>query len=88
MRSDEQILARTSALLDILQEKCWDGYKQVGLKKKVTAAPRAPYFLWHLVQFYTPGMSKPRKGRLKAQKSCPAGLQAPFGFHFVPLNKI
>ena len=34
MRSDEQILARTSALLDILQEKCWDGYKQVGLKKK------------------------------------------------------
>jgi len=34
MQSDEQILAKTSALLDILQEKCWDGYKQVGLKKK------------------------------------------------------
>ena len=34
MQSDEQILAKTSALLDILQEKCWDGYKQAGLKKK------------------------------------------------------
>ena len=34
MLTDEQILAKTSALLDILQEKCWDGYKQVGLKKK------------------------------------------------------
>ena len=34
MQSDEQILAKTSALLNILQEKCWDGYEQVGLKKK------------------------------------------------------
>jgi hypothetical protein len=34
MASDEQILEKTTALLDILQEKCWDGYKQVGLKKK------------------------------------------------------
>ena len=34
MLDDEQILEKTTALLDILQEKCWDGYKQVGLKKK------------------------------------------------------
>ena len=34
MATDEQILEKTTALLDILQEKCWDGYKQVGLKKK------------------------------------------------------
>lgn len=34
MLSDEQILAKTSKLLDILQEKCWDGYKQVGMKDK------------------------------------------------------
>ena len=34
MLDDEQILKKTTALLDILQEKCWDGYKQVGLKKK------------------------------------------------------
>ena len=34
MLTDEQILAKTSQLLDILQEKCWDGYKQVGMKKK------------------------------------------------------
>ena len=34
MLSDEQILLNTANLLDILQEKCWDGYKQVGLKKK------------------------------------------------------
>tara|TARA_R100001163_G_scaffold65838_1_gene65560 strand:+ start:6459 stop:8942 length:2484 start_codon:yes stop_codon:yes gene_type:complete len=34
MQSDEQILAKTTELLANLQEKCWDGYKQVGLKKK------------------------------------------------------
>ena len=34
MLNDEQILTKTSKLLDILQEKCWDGYKQVGMKKK------------------------------------------------------
>ena len=34
MATDEQILAKTNNLLAILQEKCWDGYKQVGMKKK------------------------------------------------------
>ena len=34
MTTDEQILEKTTALLDILQEKCWDGYKQVGMKDK------------------------------------------------------
>jgi hypothetical protein len=34
MLNDEQILLKTANLLDILQEKCWDGYKQVGMKKK------------------------------------------------------
>jgi hypothetical protein len=34
MATDEQILEKTTALLNILQEKCWDGYKQVGMKKK------------------------------------------------------
>jgi hypothetical protein len=34
MLSDEQILVKTSKLLDILQEKCWDGYVQKGMKKK------------------------------------------------------
>ena len=34
MLNDDQILAKTANLLNILQEKCWDGYKQVGLKKK------------------------------------------------------
>lgn len=34
MLNDEQILAKTTALLDILQEKCWDGYTQKGMKKK------------------------------------------------------
>ena len=34
MLNDDQILAKTVNLLDTLQEKCWDGYKQVGLKKK------------------------------------------------------
>ena len=32
--NDAQILAKTTALLDTLEEKCWDGYKQVGMKKK------------------------------------------------------
>ena len=34
MQSDEQILLKTANLLNILQGKCWDGYKQVGMKKK------------------------------------------------------
>ena len=35
MLTDEQILAETTRLLDkLLNEKCWDGYKQVGMKKK------------------------------------------------------
>jgi hypothetical protein len=34
MLSDEQILAKTAKLLEILNEKCWDGYEQVGMKKK------------------------------------------------------
>ncbi len=34
MLNDEQILLKTANLLDTLQEKCWDGYKQVGMKKK------------------------------------------------------
>jgi hypothetical protein len=34
MLNDEQILENATALLDVLQEKCWDGYKQAGLKKK------------------------------------------------------
>ena len=34
MLNDDQILAKTANLLNTLQEKCWDGYKQVGLKKK------------------------------------------------------
>ena len=34
MLNDEEILAKTSKLLDTLQEKCWDGYKQVGMKDK------------------------------------------------------
>lgn len=34
MLNDEQILAKTTELLANLQEKCWDGYKQAGLKKK------------------------------------------------------
>ena len=34
MLSDEQILAKTTALLNVLQEKCWDGYTQKGMKKK------------------------------------------------------
>ena len=34
MLNDEQILLKTVNLLDTLQEKCWDGYKQVGMKKK------------------------------------------------------
>ena len=34
MLNDDQILAKTANLLDTLQEKCWDGYKQAGLKKK------------------------------------------------------
>ena len=34
MLSDEQILAKTTALLDVLQEKCWDSYTQKGMKKK------------------------------------------------------
>ena len=34
MLNDEQILLKTANLLDILQEKCWDGYKQAGMKKK------------------------------------------------------
>jgi len=35
MLTDEQILAETTHLLDkLLNEKCWDGYKQVGMKKK------------------------------------------------------
>ena len=28
MLTDEQILAKTSKLLDILQEKCWDGHER------------------------------------------------------------
>lgn len=32
--NDVQILAKTTALLNKLEEKCWDGYKQAGLKKK------------------------------------------------------
>ena len=32
--NDAQILAKTTALLNKLEEKCWDGYKQAGLKKK------------------------------------------------------
>jgi len=34
MLNDEQILLKTANLLDTLQEKCWDGYKEVGMKKK------------------------------------------------------
>tara|TARA_R110002126_G_scaffold73157_4_gene182556 strand:+ start:5467 stop:7941 length:2475 start_codon:yes stop_codon:yes gene_type:complete len=34
MLDDEQILLKTANLLDTLQEKCWDGYKQAGMKKK------------------------------------------------------
>ena len=34
MRSDEEILNQATKLLQVLQEKCWDGYKQVGMKKK------------------------------------------------------
>ncbi len=34
MLNDEQILLKTAKFLDTLQEKCWDGYKQVGMKKK------------------------------------------------------
>jgi len=34
MLNDEEILLKTVHLLDTLQEKCWDGYKQVGMKKK------------------------------------------------------
>ncbi len=34
MLNDEQILAKTIALLDVLQEECWDGYTQKGMKKK------------------------------------------------------
>ena len=34
MLTDEQILAKTANLLDTLQEKCWDGYVQKGMKKK------------------------------------------------------
>jgi len=34
MLNDEQILLKTANLLDTLQEKCWDGYKQVGMKDK------------------------------------------------------
>ena len=33
MATDEQILAKTTALLDILQEKCWPGYEKKGMKK-------------------------------------------------------
>ena len=36
MLNDEKILENATALLDVLQEKCWDGYKQAGLKKKGT----------------------------------------------------
>ena len=34
MLNDEQILLKTAKFLDTLQEKCWDGYKQAGMKKK------------------------------------------------------
>ena len=34
MLNDDQILAKTANLLNILQEKCWDGWKQMGMKKK------------------------------------------------------
>jgi len=34
MLNDDQILAKTANLLNTLQEKCWDGYRQAGLKKK------------------------------------------------------
>ena len=34
MLNDEQILLKATQLLANLQEKCWDGYKQAGLKKK------------------------------------------------------
>ena len=34
MLNDEQILLKTANFLDTLQEKCWDGYKQVGMKDK------------------------------------------------------
>ena len=30
--NDAQVLAKTSALLDILQEKCWPGYEKKGMK--------------------------------------------------------
>ena len=30
--NDAQILAKTSALLDVLQEKCWPGYEKKGMK--------------------------------------------------------
>ena len=31
--SDAQILAKTNALLDTLEEKCWPGYEKKGMKK-------------------------------------------------------
>ena len=30
--NDAQILAKTNALLDVLQEKCWPGYEKKGMK--------------------------------------------------------
>ena len=32
MLDDEQILAKTEALLDSLEEKCWKGYEKKGMK--------------------------------------------------------
>ena len=33
MLTDEQILAKTTAFLDTLEEKCWKGYEKKGMKK-------------------------------------------------------